>query len=280
MCDDTLKSIEAIRLSSEPIPLEKVRTWMKNSDIEVLGATFHTIIDYPYCEHIEPPMEEADEDKFITYFLERCLRENVEGNWSLTRYEAARDIAHQFKVEFNNEDKDYEDFLIQIKDMLANVYLTGDDKLRKVIVQNILKYILREPRWRAMFEDWRDHPILCHAYREAMEWAEHHRILRSKEWAERNTTLKSIIDTLSSSRPIPLEDVKCWMKSSDIEVLGAAYLVVAHSPYFERINPPAAVADIESFVFNYLEYCLRERMLMVIGNIENWRLAAMVPQAR
>lgn len=92
---------------------------------------------------------------------------------ALGRYGAASEIAGWFLSESQHEYANYQEFLGDLKEWLENIYLTGNTELRTAIVTGALEHILEQPRWRKVFEDWRDHPILCQAYREAMEWAEY-----------------------------------------------------------------------------------------------------------
>jgi hypothetical protein len=55
---------------------------------------------------------------------------------------------------------------------------------------------------------------------------------------------------------LPLDQVKCWMQSPDIEVLGFTDAMI-HDGRF-RIEPPLAVADYVAWVKHYCGRCFRE----------------------
>lgn len=81
-----------------------------------------------------------------------------------------------------------------------------------------------------------------------------------------NTTLQGLIERLwvapenaewtPKTDVLPLDEVKCWMQSPDIEVLGFTDSMI-HDERF-RIQPPLAVADYVVWVKHYLGRCFRE----------------------
>jgi hypothetical protein len=55
---------------------------------------------------------------------------------------------------------------------------------------------------------------------------------------------------------IPLSDLREWMKSSDIEIVGFAYHMTGDARF--RIEPPLSVEEFVDFIKHYYERCLRE----------------------
>src|SRR5712671_6086092 len=64
-----------------PIPRDRVLKWMKESDIEVLGATYTLILDERHNRRIEPPLAFDDYHAFVMRYYEGCLLENPDGTW-------------------------------------------------------------------------------------------------------------------------------------------------------------------------------------------------------
>ncbi len=60
------------------------------------------------------------------------------------------------------------------------------------------------------------------------------------------------------SSTIPLEKLKYWMESGDIEVLGAVASFIADARYFERIKPPIGFDDTHAFLLRYFKRCFLE----------------------
>lgn len=81
-----------------------------------------------------------------------------------------------------------------------------------------------------------------------------------------NITLKSLIERLwfapenaewkPKTTVLPLEDVKRWMESGDIEVLGFTDVMI-HDGRF-RVEPPLPLEDYVRWVKYYYERCFRE----------------------
>jgi hypothetical protein len=71
--------------------------------------------------------------------------------------------------------------------------------------------------------------------------------------------LAEISSLMSSLRAvIPLESIQLWMRSDNIEVLGAVADLVTLAPHSNRIVPPVPEVCLETFLFPYYARCLRE----------------------
>lgn len=73
--------------------------------------------------------------------------------------------------------------------------------------------------------------------------------------------LDEIVKELLSERPeriICNNQLRRWMKSSDIETLGAAFKLLHKPKHYTRIRPPLTFADYHEFHLRYYERCLRE----------------------
>jgi hypothetical protein len=57
---------------------------------------------------------------------------------------------------------------------------------------------------------------------------------------------------------IPRERVLNWMGSANIEVLGAAYVLILKPQHYNRITPPLTFDDYHTFVRHYHERCFLE----------------------
>src|SRR6266480_1688784 len=60
------------------------------------------------------------------------------------------------------------------------------------------------------------------------------------------------------SAAIPLKKVRRWMKSEDIEALGALTSLIRGEKHFQRISPPLTFKDYHPFLIDYYERCIRE----------------------
>ncbi|MBM4257997.1 MAG: hypothetical protein FJ147_19155 [Deltaproteobacteria bacterium] len=77
-----------------------------------------------------------------------------------------------------------------------------------------------------------------------------------------NSTLDEIVAELMLTSdkvsPILHDQVKVWMKTDDIEALGALYELLTEKRFYTRIQPPLQFDDYHSFILQYYERCLRE----------------------
>lgn len=58
--------------------------------------------------------------------------------------------------------------------------------------------------------------------------------------------------------PIPKESVTSWMRSENIDVLGALYAFIGNPDNFNRITPGLSLPDHFEFVLSYFKRCLLE----------------------
>lgn len=55
---------------------------------------------------------------------------------------------------------------------------------------------------------------------------------------------------------IPAPEVRRWMSSEDVEVLGATYELLTNTRHAPRISPALAFDDVFAFLLRYYEICL------------------------
>lgn len=170
----TLREVVARIESSGPISAETVRSWMRSPSVEVLGAVSHIVTYPPYWERITPPLDEEELAGFLFALYERCMREDPQGDWALSRYEATRELVGWFDAVPGDEDLGEQTFVLGLKKWLAELYRASAEDVREAIVCGALEHILEDPRWRPYFSDWHDDPALREAYLRAMEWAMAH----------------------------------------------------------------------------------------------------------
>jgi len=57
--------------------------------------------------------------------------------------------------------------------------------------------------------------------------------------------------------PIPNSQVQLWMKSEDVDTLGAAYVFLSKAEHVNRVIPPLAFDPVFDFMLRYYEFCVR-----------------------
>lgn len=73
-----------------------------------------------------------------------------------------------------------------------------------------------------------------------------------------NPDLDAIVAAREHSGPISRNDVVNWMRSGDIEVLGALYHLITDRRFSSRIEPPLSFDEYQSFARHYFGRCFRE----------------------
>jgi hypothetical protein len=154
---------------SRPIARQRVLDWMRTGDIECMGA-IHALITGHFAR-IEPPLTFDEYHPFVMTYLQRCLLENPQGEWAGTRYDAGRDVIGWFVWAWRDPGQ-RTSTVAELKEWLGALYVTGDADLRTCIVQATLEHLFENREVAEYFADWKGHPVLSTAHREAMEWVD------------------------------------------------------------------------------------------------------------
>lgn len=171
----TLHGIQKVLCQGTTITRETLLGWMDSPDADVRGYVADLLTYHPGALRVAPPLEHDDYARLLLpYYEERLLADEPYGEYSLSRYGVAHAVHEWFEAAPPGESVNSQGFLGKLKAWMAARYTTGDEEVRSAIVAGALEHILEEPRWRAFFADWRDHPVLSRAYNAAMEWAIEH----------------------------------------------------------------------------------------------------------
>lgn len=63
-----------------------------------------------------------------------------------------------------------------------------------------------------------------------------------------------------AERPLSAESVRRWMKTTDLEAMGAVFTLLHEPQHYNRITPPLVFDDYRSFHLRYYEACFRENV--------------------
>ncbi len=154
-----------------PVDKQKVLAWMSAEDIEVRGAIYAFVMDPKYTARINPPLDLDDYLKFVPHYFSRCFKENPSGEWSHTRYAAARDFVGWFQSLWNDKKVD-RSALAQLKAWLAREYAGGDEAIKRCIVNGALEHLFETHAIAKYFDDWATEPSLQSAHHDATIWAQ------------------------------------------------------------------------------------------------------------
>ena len=172
---DLSEVIEEFGLHEQPkesaIPKEKVLSWMNSDDPEVLGALYSFVTEPRQAARVTPPLTFDEYWNFVSRYFSRCFRENPNGEWAHSRYEAGWDLASWFTSVWK-DDAIAGDAKNDIKKWIGDQYVSGSPDLRRCIVDATLEHIFEDTSVARFFDDWRSDQILSTAYREAAQWNE------------------------------------------------------------------------------------------------------------
>jgi hypothetical protein len=154
------------------LALRTLRLWMRNPDIEVQGATYALLRKAGSGLTVSPSPGPEEYLRFFKTYLERCLREDGHGPWSLTRHGAGWEIAAWVSSLFAEHGKPTA-LLVDLRGWLAALYRQGPRVERDAIVNAALEHLFERPSIREFFKEWETDPELATAYRDASRWAAH-----------------------------------------------------------------------------------------------------------
>lgn len=154
---------------TSPIRREDVRRWMLTEDAEAQGALFSLLMDPSHFSRITPSLELADYHSFVMRYLERCLKENPDGEWSDSRYSAGWSLVNWFRGLWTDSTVPRH-VTAELKDWIASMYRDGNEVVRTCLVNATLEHLFEEADIARYFSDWQRDPTLQEAYAHAMEW--------------------------------------------------------------------------------------------------------------
>lgn len=145
-CDAAPSSIRIKPASLEP--------FFESGDVEVMGALAN-FLTYPRCRRsVRPPLEDKRVYTFLLAYWKRCIIENPDSPWALSRYGAALDIHAAWDV------FDCEGGLKALVQMLETVYLEGDQAIRVCLETGLFEHFPRDPALRELLLAWKKNPLL------------------------------------------------------------------------------------------------------------------------
>ncbi len=169
----TLAEINQLLKSGNSVPAARLADWLTSDDLQVLGACYEILterfdrLDAKAKTRFREPSEHLCSR--MLYFFRRCLIESRPGEYSLNRYQAGRSLYNWF-LALSANDAVPREALDGIKNMLADLYTSGDAELRHCIVTSCLERLFESRRIAEYFADWKDDSILGAAYAEALDW--------------------------------------------------------------------------------------------------------------
>jgi hypothetical protein len=155
----------------ESVSVDEVRSWMQHPDVEVQGAAYQLLRKLGDAPVIVPVIPADERTAFYRAYLERCFREDVEGEWTYSRYSTCWEIAAWMATLFANPAVNSA-VLTGLKEWLAERYLNGTNDERDALLNGTLEHLFERPEIREYFRDWCTDPELSQAYADACLWGD------------------------------------------------------------------------------------------------------------
>ena len=150
----------------------EVLEWMQFPDIEVRGALYSKVTNTECIKHITPPLVFDDFFNFVIPYLEQCIEQDPDGDWSDSRYLAGHALVAWIKDFWNKKQDVPREKIAEVKGRLADLYRRGDKGVRDGLINGVLEHLFESRELAKYFEDWKRDPVLGPAYRDAMLWTE------------------------------------------------------------------------------------------------------------
>ena len=162
------------RLLADPqhtVSRDQIMRWALGEDLETLGALNCLLFDPKESRRIEPNLTLAEYMEATLPYLERCLREDPQGQWADSRWSAGYLLTNWIKDVW--ADERFRPQVDDFRDWLAKIYKSTDEPdLRLCLVQATLEHLFEDDGLAERFARWRDDAELRAAYEEAKLWKE------------------------------------------------------------------------------------------------------------
>ena len=155
----------------QPIPKAEFLVAMRSSDLETAGVAYDIASEDRKRKRIDPPVPDVELESFAMSYLGRCIQQDPEGEWCLSRYDAASE-AQRWMLNIWDSERGTGESLANWKDWIEKLYRAGDEKIKRAVVDGILEHLFEEKEMRQLFADWKTDSQLQTAYDEAQLWAD------------------------------------------------------------------------------------------------------------
>ena|SRR5437868_6935623 len=152
-------------------PKADIVAGIRSDDTELAGAIYDIVTTDKLRKRIEPPLADEELESLAMRYFERCILTDPKGEWTLTRYSAAREAQRCMLDLWDSEGGDNEAF-VKWKKWMEKLYRHGDEAIKRAVVDGILEHLFEEKGLRQFFTDWKADSELKTAYDEAQLWAD------------------------------------------------------------------------------------------------------------
>jgi hypothetical protein len=109
---------------------------------------------------------------FIRRYLLRCILEDPKGGRAFSRHEGAGILEEWFDNLAEMEGTG--DILLGVVTAVTDLFLSGDDQVRRAIETGFLEHVFDQRKLRHLFSDWAYDERLQDAWQHALAWGDTH----------------------------------------------------------------------------------------------------------
>lgn len=167
-----IREIETAARGIQKISASKVKSWLDNPSVEVLGAVNAQIMRN--TRRIEPPLSMEEICSAVQEYYRQCLLQNLQkSQYAPNRSIAGLELVGWFQTLWRDSAVPRE-YLARLKTMLRQ--LCVEDKVPPdQMAGAVLEHLFETPQIAEFFGDWRSDSRSSKAFDLAMDWAKDHR---------------------------------------------------------------------------------------------------------
>ena len=166
------REIQIRMVRGERFSVRELLSWMSSEDPDALGAAFQALYAR---DSIDGAVDSQTANQFLVRYLVATMRRETSSAemFSMQPYVAAHELARLYKYWRRAVPSDDRN-LQRVRAELAELYVSGDELTRKVLVDGALEHIFEQRDCRADFADWALNERLRAAFDEALVWGMNH----------------------------------------------------------------------------------------------------------
>ena len=167
----TIRDIENIARGTQGIPATKVKAWLTDPSVEVLGAVRVHIIQN--SRRVEPPLSMEEICSTVQEYYRLCLVHNLQtSQYAPNRSIIGLELVGWFQLLLRDPAVPRE-YLVRLEMMLRDLCLEHQIPLDQM-AGAVLEHLFETPQIAELFADWESDSRLSAAFNLAIEWANDH----------------------------------------------------------------------------------------------------------
>lgn len=263
---------------------EGVLEWTRIGDWECMGALYELLKKLGQRE-VPSVLSEAEYAQFFTRYCELCFDHTEPGKWAHHKFAASYGLGEYIQELWRRRERGRAEFEFVKRWMRRRHEERNDAFRRDILVPLLVHLFVTEPDLVEAFADWGEERDLSQTYRVAVGRATIFRtgsagststvsydatpipataptgLRQPDQTIERDVEdIAQLLQRTQLEPPItiPLKQVRQWMRSEQLKVMGAVSRLIRDATAFSMITPRLSFKDYHRFFLRYYERCIRE----------------------